>query len=98
MNRITHAIQKTTRGTSRSPTAAAWPVDALSSSMNSGHLPGGEPPPRRGVFVPLFGLPIGEDRFYVLLGEAADNIVAAGDLLVETMDDFEHLEQRAERM
>jgi predicted phosphate transport protein (TIGR00153 family) len=48
--------------------------------------------------VPLFGLPLGEDRFYVLLGQAADNIVAAGGLLVETMDDFEHLELRAERM
>lgn len=48
--------------------------------------------------MPLFGLPIGEDRFYVLLGQAADNVVAAADLLVETMDDFEHLELRAERM
>jgi len=34
----------------------------------------------------------------MLLGNAADNIVAAGNLLVETMDDFEHLGHRAERM
>jgi predicted phosphate transport protein (TIGR00153 family) len=43
-------------------------------------------------------LPIGEDRFYNLLGQAADNLVLAGSLLVETMDDFAHLELRAERM
>jgi uncharacterized protein Yka (UPF0111/DUF47 family) len=48
--------------------------------------------------VPRFGLPIGEDKFYSLLGQAADNVVAAGALLVETMDDFAHLEMRAERM
>ncbi|MHB8575344.1 MAG: DUF47 domain-containing protein [Dehalococcoidia bacterium] len=48
--------------------------------------------------MPRFGLPIGEDKFYTLLGQAADNLVAAGTLLVETMDDFGHLEMRAERM
>jgi predicted phosphate transport protein (TIGR00153 family) len=48
--------------------------------------------------LPLFGLHLGEDKFATLLGAAADNIVAAGDLLVETMDDFAHLEMRAERM
>lgn len=48
--------------------------------------------------MPRFGLPIGEDKFYNLLGQAADNLVAAGALLVETMDDFAHLEMRAERM
>jgi uncharacterized protein Yka (UPF0111/DUF47 family) len=48
--------------------------------------------------VPLFGLPIGEDRFYALLGQAAENIVAAGNLLVETMDDFDHLELRMQQM
>jgi predicted phosphate transport protein (TIGR00153 family) len=48
--------------------------------------------------LPLFGLHLGEDKFATLLGAAADNLVAAGDLLVETMDDFAHLQMRAERM
>jgi predicted phosphate transport protein (TIGR00153 family) len=48
--------------------------------------------------VPRFGLPVGEDKFYDLLGQAADNLVLAGGALVETMDDFEHLQMRAERM
>jgi predicted phosphate transport protein (TIGR00153 family) len=48
--------------------------------------------------VPFLGLPIGEDKFAALLGRAADNIVAVGHLLVETMSDFDHLEFRAERM
>jgi predicted phosphate transport protein (TIGR00153 family) len=48
--------------------------------------------------VPRFGLPIGEDKFYSLLGQAADNVLAAGLLLVETMDDFAHLGMRADRM
>jgi predicted phosphate transport protein (TIGR00153 family) len=48
--------------------------------------------------VPRFGLPIGEDKFYSLLGQAADNLVAAGALLVEAMADFAHLQMRAERM
>ena len=53
----------------------------------------------RGVdCLPRFGLPIGEDRFYTLLGQAADNLVLAGNLLVDTMNDFGHLELRAERM
>jgi len=43
-------------------------------------------------------LPIGEDKFYSLLGQAADNVLAAGLLLVETMDDFAHLGMRADRM
>ena len=48
--------------------------------------------------MPRFGLPIGEDKFYSLLGQAADNVLAAGLLLVETMDDFAHLGMRADRM
>ncbi len=48
--------------------------------------------------MPRFGLPIGEDKFYTLLGQAADNVVIAGGLLVETMDDFAHIQMRAERM
>jgi len=48
--------------------------------------------------VPRFGLPIGEDKFYTLLGDAADNLVVAGEVLVETMGDFRHLNMRAERM
>jgi len=39
-----------------------------------------------------------EDKFYSLLGQAADNVLAAGLLLVETMDDFAHLGMRADRM
>jgi predicted phosphate transport protein (TIGR00153 family) len=48
--------------------------------------------------MPRFGLPLGEDRFYTLLGQSADNLVAAADLLAETMEDFAHLQLRAERM
>ena len=48
--------------------------------------------------MPRFGLPIGEDKFYSLLGQAADNVLAAGLVLVETMDDFAHLGMRADRM
>jgi uncharacterized protein len=48
--------------------------------------------------MPFLGLPVGEDKFAVLLGRAADNIVAVGHLLVETMTDFDHLAYRAERM
>ena len=33
-----------------------------------------------------------------LLGQSADNVVAAGALLVQTMGDFSHLSQHAERM
>jgi len=45
-----------------------------------------------------FGLPLREDKFYALLAQAAENLVAAGDLLVETLGDFGHLRLRAERM
>jgi uncharacterized protein Yka (UPF0111/DUF47 family) len=48
--------------------------------------------------VPRFGLPIGEDKFYSLLGQAADNLVLAGGALVATMGDFDHLQMRAEHM
>ena len=48
--------------------------------------------------MPRFGLPIGEDKFYSLLGQAADNLVVAATLLVETMGDFGHLGLHAERM
>src|SRR5579875_3871185 len=45
-----------------------------------------------------FGLPLREDKFYALLAQAAENLVAAGTLLVETLGDFGHLAMRAERM
>jgi uncharacterized protein len=48
--------------------------------------------------MPFLGLPVGEDKFTALLGNAADNIVAVGHLLVETMRDFEHLEFHAGRV
>ena len=48
--------------------------------------------------MPKFGLPLGEDRFYALLGQSADNLVAAGELLVETLSDYSHLAMRAEQM
>lgn len=48
--------------------------------------------------MPRFGLPLHEDRFYALLKQSADNLVAAGELLVETLADFGHLAMRAERM